>query len=85
MPWNIETNNPSCNGYAVIDKKGVVVGCHQSYGDARGQQQALYASEPTAKGDPGVSDVHVDSIMKPSRRRRQMYKAQEIVEGMDFD
>lgn len=85
MPWNIETNNPSCNGYAVVDEKGQVVGCHQSFGDARGQQQALYSSEPTAKGDPGVSDVHVDSIMKPSRRRRQMYKAQELVEGMDSE
>lgn len=84
MPWNIERDNPSCNGYAVVEKDGTVVGCHQNYGDARSQQNALYASEPAVKGEPGVGSVHVDSIMKP-RRRRQMYKAQEIVEDMSVE
>lgn len=71
MPYNIETANPDCDGFAVVDEGGAVVGCHTSRGKALAHQRALYINVPDAKkGDPGVSDVHVDTIMKPSRRKK---------------
>lgn len=70
MPWTIETNAADCSGYAVVDDKGKTVGCHKSRREALGHQRALYVNVPEAKkGEPSVNDVHVDSVMKPSRRR----------------
>lgn len=70
MPWTIETNAADCSGFAVVDEKGKTVGCHKTRREALGHQRALYVNVPEAKkGEPSVNDVHVDSIMKPRRRR----------------
>jgi len=46
MPWHIETDNPGCNGYAVVkDEDGEVEGCHRTQAQAQRQVDALYASE----------------------------------------
>lgn len=70
MPWTIETNAADCSGFAVVDEKGKTVGCHKTRREALGHQRALYVNVSEAKkGEPSVNDVHVDSIMKPRRRR----------------
>lgn len=70
MPYTIQTDAKDCSGFAVVDDKGTTVGCHKTRNEAVNHQRALYANVADAtKGDPTVSDVHVDSIMKPRRRR----------------
>lgn len=54
MPWHIETDNPSCEGFAVVkDGTSEVEGCHRTRSQAERQLAALYASEPEARA-PGV-------------------------------
>lgn len=50
MPWNVETDNPECSGYAVVvandggPNDGEVVGCHDTKAEAEAQQRALYSN-----------------------------------------
>ena len=54
MPWHIETDNPGCEGFAVVkDGTSEVEGCHRTRSQAERQLAALYASEPEARA-PGV-------------------------------
>jgi HK97 family phage prohead protease len=46
MPWHIETDNPDCDGWAVVkDDDGTVEGCHTDEEAAEAQMAALYGSE----------------------------------------
>jgi len=45
MPWKISSKRSECSGYAVVDDKNKVVGCHQTRAEALAHQRALYASE----------------------------------------
>lgn len=72
MPWTIETKAPDCKGFAVVDAKGKTVGCHTSRNDALAHQRALYVNvdDVAEKESPTVSDVHVDTIMRPTRIKK---------------
>lgn len=59
MPWHIEADNPSCDGFAVVkDDDGTVEGCHASEESAQAQLGALYAAEAMAEemGEPDAGD-----------------------------
>ena len=46
MPWHIEDDNRSCNGYAVVkDADGEIEGCHRTRQDALDQLAALNIAE----------------------------------------
>lgn len=46
MPWHIEENHESCQGFAVVkDEDGELQGCHRNRDQAERQLAALYASE----------------------------------------
>ena len=53
MPWHIETDNPDCSGFAVVqDDNGDVMGCHEIEAEAMAQMAALYAKEPMMSAKP---------------------------------
>lgn len=46
MPWHIEDNHESCQGFAVVkDEDGELEGCHRNRDQAERQLAALNASE----------------------------------------
>lgn len=51
MPYRIggKGDSAGCAGYAVLDEKGKVVGCHATRADADNHLQALYANVPDAE------------------------------------
>jgi hypothetical protein len=52
MPYHIESDNESCNGFAVVkDSDGEVMGCHRNEDQASRQMAALYAAEDDAEAD----------------------------------
>ena len=52
MPYHIESDNESCNGFAVVkDSDGEVMGCHRNEEQASRQMAALYAAEDDAEAD----------------------------------
>lgn len=52
MPYHIESENESCNGFAVVkDEDGEVMGCHRNEDQASRQMAALYAAEDDAEAD----------------------------------
>ena len=52
MPYHIESDNESCNGFAVVkDEDGEVMGCHRNEDQASRQMAALYAAEDDAEAD----------------------------------
>lgn len=53
MPWKISSKRSECSGYAVVDDKNKVVGCHPTRAAALAQQRALYASEANKNMDEG--------------------------------
>lgn len=69
MPWRIESDNPECDGYAVV-KEGTdeVVGCHDTREQALAHQRALYASEPDAEdaapAPAGKAGLHLVGAVK---------------------
>lgn len=49
MPWHIESDNPECDGWAVVkDDDDTIEGCHATEDAAQAQVAALYASEEEA-------------------------------------
>lgn len=66
MPWKISSKRSECSGYAVVDDKGKVVGCHQTRAQALAQQRALYASEANKSVDEGNE--------RSGKRRNEMHK-----------
>jgi hypothetical protein len=44
MPYNIKQNVAGCRGFAVVNDKGELKGCHPSRGRALAHQRALYAA-----------------------------------------
>lgn len=45
MPWQVTDSEPSCDGYAVVNKdSGKVEGCHDARADAEAHAAALYAN-----------------------------------------
>jgi hypothetical protein len=44
MPYNIKQNAAGCKGYAVVNDKGELKGCHPSKSRALAHQRALYAA-----------------------------------------
>jgi hypothetical protein len=71
MPWHIESDNPDCNGIAVVkDDDGSVEGCHMSRREALAQMAALYASEgrelmpDDIMGDDDEIEEEVDGEME---------------------
>jgi len=56
MPWHVESNNPECEGFAVVkDSDGSVAGCHDTEADALDQLAALYANEAASARGVAVS------------------------------
>lgn len=46
MPWHIESDNPGCEGFAVVkDEDGELEGCHRTEAQAKAQIAALYIAE----------------------------------------
>jgi hypothetical protein len=44
MPYNIKQNTAGCRGFAVVNDKGELKGCHPSKSRALAHQRALYAA-----------------------------------------
>ena len=44
MPYNIKQNTAGCRGYAVVNDKGELKGCHPSKSRASAHMRALYAA-----------------------------------------
>lgn len=66
MPWHLETDNPGCDGVAVVkDADGSVEGCHASKTDAEAQLAALYASE--AESESKAARPPRDSLVRDQR------------------
>jgi hypothetical protein len=66
MPYHIESDNESCNGFAVVkDEDGEVMGCHRNEDQASRQIAALYASEENnrAVGDPPAIVTDIDGTL----------------------
>jgi hypothetical protein len=57
MPYHIESENKSCNGFAVVkDEDGEVMGCHRNEDQASRQIAALYAAEDDAEATHTMPD-----------------------------
>jgi hypothetical protein len=67
MPYHIESDNESCNGFAVVkDSDGEVMGCHRNEDQASRQIAALYAAEDEqqrAAGDPPAIVTDIDGTL----------------------
>ena len=66
MPYHIESDNESCNGFAVVkDEDGEVMGCHRNEDQASRQMAALYAAEENtrAAGDPPAIVTDIDGTL----------------------
>ena len=66
MPYHIESENESCNGFAVVkDEDGEVMGCHRNEDQASRQIAALYAAEENnrAVGDPPAIVTDIDGTL----------------------
>lgn len=57
MPWKVTSGRKECSGYAVIDDKGKVVGCHPTKAEATAQQRALYAAEANKSHEDSPEDT----------------------------
>ncbi len=44
MPYDIKQNVAGCKGWAVVNDKGELKGCHPSESRAQAHQRALYAA-----------------------------------------
>jgi Na+-translocating ferredoxin:NAD+ oxidoreductase RNF subunit RnfB len=44
MPYNVKQNVAGCKGYAVVNDKGELKGCHPGRTAALAQMRALYAA-----------------------------------------
>lgn len=44
MPYNIKQNAAGCKGFAVVNDKGELKGCHPSKSRAMAHMKALYAA-----------------------------------------
>lgn len=44
MPYNIKQNAAGCKGFAVVNDKGELKGCHPSKSRAMAHMRALYAA-----------------------------------------
>ena len=59
MPYHIESDNESCNGFAVVkDSDGEVMGCHRNEDQASRQMAALYAAEDDAEAENYDEPTH---------------------------
>lgn len=60
MPWHIEDNHESCQGFAVVkDEDGELEGCHRNRDQAERQLAALNASEQS--DDLGDDDLSLQN------------------------
>ena len=61
MPYHVESENDSCDGFAVVkDDDSKVIGCHRTQGQAERQIAALYASEmERAESQPAPKEDQV--------------------------
>ena len=44
MPYNVKQNVAGCSGYAVVNDKGELKGCHPGKAAAMAHMRALYAA-----------------------------------------
>ena len=44
MPYNVKENTAGCKGWAVVNDRGELKGCHPSKSRAMAHQRALYAA-----------------------------------------
>jgi hypothetical protein len=59
VPYHIESDNESCNGFAVVkDSDGEVMGCHRNEDQASRQMAALYAAEDDAEAENYDEPTH---------------------------
>ena len=75
MPWNIETNNADCNGYAVVKEGGEVVGCHKTRSAAMRQLAALNIAE--SEYDDQKREAHTDSYTPTAAMRDEAQQGLE--------
>jgi hypothetical protein len=66
MPYHIESDNESCNGFAVVkDSDGEVMGCHRNEDQASRQMAALYAAEDDAEAESEATHTMPDATVMP--------------------
>ena len=66
MPYHIESDNESCNGFAVVkDSDGEVMGCHRNEDQASRQIAALYAAEDDAESESEATHTMPDGTVMP--------------------
>jgi hypothetical protein len=66
MPYHIESDNESCNGFAVVkDEDGELMGCHRNEDQASRQIAALYAAEDDAEAESEATHTMPDGTVMP--------------------
>lgn len=70
MPWKVTSGRKECSGYAVVDEKGKIVGCHRTKAEATAQQRALYASE----ADKSIDHNKEEDDERTGRHRNESHK-----------
>lgn len=93
MPWHVESDNPECEGFAVVkDDDGAIEGCHATEEAANDQLAALYAAEAELEADGAGDEDELELELAPIGRaaradklgreeRRGTVEMREISEG----
>jgi hypothetical protein len=76
MPYHIESDNPECQGFAVVkDDDLEVMGCHRSEAQALRQIAALYAAEEDIEDDDDdEDDLEDDDMADRAAENQQLEK-----------
>jgi hypothetical protein len=87
MPYHIESDNPECQGFAVVkDDDLEVMGCHRTETQALRQIAALYAAEEDMEDDEDDEDDDFEDDLEgraaPYTPTQQM--AEEAQQGLDW-
>ncbi len=77
MPWHIEDNHPSCDGYAVVkDDDNELEGCHRTRTQAEAQLAALNIAEDEDDEDDDedddLEDYDDEERQEPPRPNREL-------------
>ena len=75
MPYHIESDNPECQGFAVVkDDDLEVMGCHRTETQALRQIAALYAAEEDIEEDDDEDDLEDDDMADRAAENQQLEK-----------
>jgi hypothetical protein len=74
MPYHIESDNPECQGFAVVkDDDLEVMGCHRTETQALRQIAALYAAEEEMEDDD-EDELEDDDMADRAAENQQLQK-----------